>query len=91
MNTSKESPSRARLTAGLRILELAIRWKVNRRKILAWIRSGRLEAINTASDQSSRPQYLILPEAIDSFERDSSCGKTKATAKAKPRTAKIYV
>ena len=93
MIATKESPTRVGSAAGMRISDLVARWKVGRRKVLAWIRSGRLPAINTASDKSSRPQYLILPEDVTTFERESLYG-TEATATAKAsrvHRGKVYV
>jgi len=36
-------------------------------KVLAWIRSGELRAINVAARTSNRPRWRIPPEAIESF------------------------
>lgn len=39
---------------------------VSTAKVLAWIRSGKLKAINTSSSPR-RPQYRITPDAIREF------------------------
>ena len=38
-------------------------------RVLAWIRSGELAAINVASTLSGRPRYRIRPEDAEAFER----------------------
>ena len=50
--------------------ELARRWGVTSDKILAFIRSGDLRAINAASPgRTRRPRYLIDLADIEDFER----------------------
>ena len=37
-------------------------------KVIAWIRAGRLQAMNIASEGCIRPRYRITPEALAEFE-----------------------
>lgn len=37
--------------------------------VLAWIRSGELEALNLAGSRCTRPRYRISQDAIDRFLR----------------------
>ena len=39
--------------------KLAARWGVSEDKVLAWIRSGELRAIDASTRQGGRPRYLI--------------------------------
>lgn len=48
--------------------ELAREWGVSPDKILGWIRSGELRAVNMAQSQSGRPRYRIDAEAIQDFK-----------------------
>jgi hypothetical protein len=48
--------------------KLAKLWGVSPDKILTWIRSGELRAVNVATDSNSRPRYLIDQRAIEQFE-----------------------
>lgn len=48
--------------------ELARRWKVSADKVLHWIRSGQLRAINAATDPGGKPRYLIDIADIAAFE-----------------------
>jgi excisionase family DNA binding protein len=75
-DTVREEPQRhvcADLTAqgdlprALTPAELARHLRVSRGRILAWIRSGELRAINTASSRLGRPRYVILPEHVREF------------------------
>ena len=49
--------------------QLAARWGVSPTKILAWIRSGELQAFDAATRRGGRPRYLIAEEAVEAFER----------------------
>jgi excisionase family DNA binding protein len=47
--------------------EVARRIGVMPDKILAWIHSGELRAINAATSLSGRPRYRISPEDLEAF------------------------
>ena len=49
--------------------ELAKAWGVSPDKVLGWIRSGELKAINVAKSMQGRPRYRIDAEAIEAFKR----------------------
>ncbi len=49
--------------------ELAAEWGVSPDKVLGWIRSGELPAINIAQSESGRPRFQIDQEGIDTFKR----------------------
>jgi len=49
--------------------ELAAMWRVCVDKVLAFIKSGELQAFNVASRKSKRPRYLITKQAIEDFEK----------------------
>lgn len=53
----------------LRPPEIARRYGVNIRKVLAWIRTGELVALDLSSRTSSRPRYSVTPEALEAFEK----------------------
>ncbi|MGA2259562.1 MAG: helix-turn-helix domain-containing protein [Thermoguttaceae bacterium] len=48
---------------------LAARWGLDKAKIIGWIRSGELRAINAAAKRGGRPRYLIDVEDIQAFEQ----------------------
>jgi hypothetical protein len=47
---------------------LAAQWGVDVAKILHWIRSGELRAVNLATDPNGRPRYAIDQADILAFE-----------------------
>lgn len=49
--------------------EVARRFGVATTKVLRWIRTGELVAMNLANRGCVRPRYSIAPEAIEAFER----------------------
>jgi hypothetical protein len=51
---------------------LAKRYGVKPDKVLTWIASRELEAINVAERSTGRPRWRISPEAIAAFERRRS-------------------
>ena len=57
-------PTRTKLTPS----EVAKAWGVSPDKILNWIRSGELRAINVASNRSGRPRYRIDVNDLKDFE-----------------------
>ena len=48
--------------------EVAKLWGVSADKVLTWIRSGELRAINAATSQRGRPRYLIDVKDLEDFE-----------------------
>jgi hypothetical protein len=38
-------------------------------KVLGWIRTGELKALNLANRGCRRPRYSVSPEALEEFER----------------------
>lgn len=48
--------------------ELAKLWGIDVQKVLHWIKSGELRAINAATDRSGRPRYLIDISDLAAFE-----------------------
>jgi excisionase family DNA binding protein len=54
-------------TATLTVTEAARLLRVNRDKVLGWVNSGRLRAVNTAANQGGRPRYRIARADLDAF------------------------
>lgn len=49
--------------------QVARLWGVSVDKVLTWIRSGELIAINASTSGSGRPRYLVDISALEAFER----------------------
>jgi len=64
--------------------KLAESWGISPDKVLSWIRSGELRAVNVATDRRSRPRYLIDAQAIEEFELARSIEPVRATTRRKP-------
>lgn len=62
-------------------------------KVIRWIESGELVAINVATTTSGRPRYVITPEAIEEFEkrRRVKAAPVKKTIRRKRATPAGYV
>lgn len=62
--------------------ELARRWGLSPQKILDWIRTGELRAINVSRNRDARkPRFLIDVDAIADFERARAFGDPITRAK----------
>jgi hypothetical protein len=48
--------------------ELARRWGVSDDKVIRFIKSGELEAIDLSTERNKRPRYAVSREAVESFE-----------------------
>ena len=71
---------------------IAERLGVATAKVIGWIRSGELKAINVANRGCSKPRFSISPDALEDFERAREviptgdkvpCLRRKATAGVK--------
>ncbi len=49
--------------------QLARLWGISPDKVLTWIRSGQLRAVNVATHRGGRPRYLIDAEDVEVFEK----------------------
>jgi excisionase family DNA binding protein len=58
------SKSRIKLTPP----EVAQRWGISPEKVITWIRSGELRALNAATRPGGRPRYLIDEADLAEFE-----------------------
>lgn len=61
--------------------EIARLWGITPDKVLVWIRSGELRAIDASTSQGERPRYLVDIDDLAAFERSRS---TAPKAEAKP-------
>jgi hypothetical protein len=61
---------------GLTVADIARRYRVGPDKVRGWIARGELRAINTASALCGKPRWVVMPEAIRSFEQRRAGGPT---------------
>lgn len=68
---------------------LARRWAVDHDKVLGWIRSGELRAINLATSVAGRPRYRISIHEVERFEeaRSTKPPAPKPARRRRSRTA----
>ena len=78
--------SRAKLTPP----QLARLWGISPDKVLNWIRSGELRAINVAERRGGRPRYLIDRADIQAFEtRRAVIAIVPVRRRSKPRSTDV--
>lgn len=66
----------------LTVRDVAARYGVGPRKVLGWIDSGELLAVNVAADGAAGKTYRINPAALAKFEKARAA---KAGPEAEPR------
>lgn len=64
--------------------------RVSADKVRAWIRSGELGAIDTATARCGRPRFVILPEHATAFAHRRSAAQQKPRPRRKRRVVKDY-
>ena len=67
--------------------QLAALWGVDAGKIIGWIRSGELPAIDASTRRNQRPRYLIDRAAIEAFERSRAVVPPPSPAPRRKRAA----
>ena len=65
---------------GMTTRDVARLLRVGEERVRAWIRTGELQAVNTARARCARPRYVVLPHHLHAFEQ--------LRRAAKPRTVK---
>ena len=68
---------------------LARRYGVSAEKIIGWIRSGELRAVNVAAKPSGRPRWRISESDIEHFEVRRAAVTTKTTRRRRKPAAGI--
>jgi hypothetical protein len=74
---------------GLTVADVAHRYRVGGDKVRAWIRSGELAAVNTASSLCGKPRYVVMPEALADFERRRAAAHLLQPVRRRKRTVRI--
>jgi hypothetical protein len=79
----------AATAVGLTVAEFARRYRIGRDKARAMIARGEVIAINTASTLCGKPRWVILPDALDAFERRRQGGQVPALPPRRKRTCAV--
>lgn len=69
--------------------EVAQMWGIATAKILAWIRSGELKAIDASTRRGKRPRYLIDVEDLKAFEERRLVRQPPKTSRKPQRPADV--
>lgn len=65
--------------------QVAKRFGVDVKKIIGWIRSGELRAVNLANSMSSRPRWKISPDALSTFLATRTAGSAPSITRQRRR------
>ena len=62
-------------------------------KVLHWIHTGELQAVNVATQEGGRPQYMVTPAAFDLFKNRRTTQPPVKTKRARPAKSpmRVYV
>jgi hypothetical protein len=77
------TPTRTKLTPP----ELAAQWGIDPAKILTWIRSGELRAIDASTRRGGKPRFLIDLADVAAFEAARAVGPAPKVQRRKRQTA----
>jgi hypothetical protein len=69
--------------------ELARVLRVSPDRVRAWIQSGQLGAVNTASALCGRPRYVVLPHHLAEFERRRAAAPPPKPPRRRTRTKAV--
>jgi hypothetical protein len=64
---------------GLTVADVARRYRVGQEKVRGWITRGELVAVNTAAVLCGRPRWVVLPDALERFERGRAAAQPRPT------------
>jgi hypothetical protein len=67
--TGKRRVMPSELPQGYTVRDLARRYRVSEDKVRGWIKRGELVAINTSAAACGKPRFVVLPDALERFER----------------------
>jgi hypothetical protein len=76
------------IPTALTVAEVARRYRMGKVKVRALIARGELRAMNVATSLSSKPRWIVLPEALAEFERGRAA-LPPSPARRKKRTEAI--
>jgi hypothetical protein len=68
---------------------LARRWGISDDKVLAWIRSGELRAMDASTKRGGRPRFLIDEADIAAFEAARAISGPAASRPRKKRSSDV--
>ncbi len=69
LDPSDPGPAYDAPQAGYTVADLCRRWKVGADKIRTFLRRGELVGVNVATNLSGRPQWRIIRESVEQFEK----------------------
>jgi hypothetical protein len=75
---------------GFTVRDAPMRYRVSPDKIRAWIRQGRLQAINTAANLAAKPRFVILPHHLAEFEKGRATGPPPEAHSPQTRNARLH-
>jgi hypothetical protein len=78
------------LPRGYTVPEVARRYRVGQDKVRAWIMRGELDAVNTAALLCGKPRWVIMPEALATFEKRRAGGPTPEPPRRRQPAVKDY-
>lgn len=69
--------------------QIAGLWGVSTEKVLVWITTGQLRAIDAASRRGERPRYLVDLKDLEAFERSRAVTPPTQPAPRRKRSAGV--
>lgn len=84
-------PFRPGMAPALRVKDVAARLAVPEGRVLAWIKSGRLRAIDVSEGAGCKHRWRITPESLAEFEATRSVTTTPRARRRRPTSGWQFV
>ena len=85
--TPPSNPAEAK--TGYRPPDLARRWRVSADKVLRFIATGELRAVNLSTHLSGRPRWWISAEAVSEFESRRAATPVRQTPRRRRQPEEV--
>ena len=70
--------------------EVARSWGISPDKVVAWIKSGELRAIDASTRRGQRPRYLIDVDDLADFEARRSCSPAPKPRRQRRQPDRVF-
>jgi transposase len=87
--TERRGPRERPHGGGYTVRDLAKLLRVGRARILTFIHSGELKAVNTAAVRCGRPRFVTTPEALAEFQQARQAAPAKPAPRRKRRAGQV--
>jgi hypothetical protein len=86
-DSSSSEPARGSLPRAFHVKDIVHRLGVDTHRVIAWIRSGKLRALDVSEGTGKRARWRITPEALAQFEAEREAAASPVNRSARGQSA----